>query len=53
MHDGAIKIKGALSWTTNREVAEFFANRFRRGDAEIWEIDVSVEDNTSILFNYR
>lgn len=35
--------KKAFSWTTEREVAEWFANRFNTGTGEIWTITVPKE----------
>lgn len=32
--------KRALSWTTKREIAEWFANRFNTGTGEIWTLTV-------------
>lgn len=50
VHDEAINITGALSWTIDRNIAEFFANRFRRGEAEIWEVDLKIDYAKNILW---
>lgn len=50
VHDEGIKLKGALSWTLNKEVSEFFANRLRRGKAEIWELGLSIKEKNHILW---
>lgn len=37
------KNRHALSWTLSRETADWFANRYHKGDGEIWELSVPKE----------